>query len=306
MTPSREYRPLRLAAALLGGVLACACGWLPAGTPKVVAHRFGSGNWPQNSRTALRGALSRGYLGVEFDLGLTKDGVPVIEHDPFLNPARCTRADGSAIEGEILIKDLTLDELIAGYRCGGIPDPQHPEAQVVADTLLTLDEVLLELDGHPDVTLHLDVKYEPGLTLDAGVFAEAIIGRLEAAHLPNPWYISCAEPAGIAAFKARGASEVIMTLPRVPRGQSEILNAIGFEVLSQLGVADALSIARSAGATGLNIAYQVADRRLLEAARSEGLSVHVWTPNSPALLGTYCAWPADAVITDYPERAPCL
>lgn len=305
MSASSNHRCTRAAALVLLGSLASACGLVDAGDPRVLAHRFG-GSWPQNSRMGLRDAVARGYPGLEFDLVLTRDRVPVITHDASLSPELCTQADGTRLAAAIPIKDLSLAELQAGYRCGGLPDPTLPQAQVAEDTLLTLDELIDLVTGAPDLTLHFDVKYEPGLTLDAEAFADEILGRWRASGLPNAWYLSSSEPEEVKALRDRGAESVILTLPYVARGDSSTLSGLGFELLAQLGVEDAISRARKAGASGLNIAYQVTDRRIVDAARQQGLTVHVWTPNSPALLDVYCRWPIDVLITDYPERAPCL
>src|SRR5690606_38950942 len=51
--------------------------------------------------------------------------------------------------------DLTYLELINGYRCGGIEDPETPGAEVVEDTHVTLAGLLIELIGHPEASLEL-------------------------------------------------------------------------------------------------------------------------------------------------------
>ena len=65
------------------------------------------------------------------------------------------------------------------------------------------------------------------------------------------------------------------------------------------------SIFRSSITLG-NSLGRLIDRRQVNAARSAGLNVQVWTPNSPELLEEYCKWPVSALITDYPELVPCL
>jgi glycerophosphoryl diester phosphodiesterase len=294
-------------ASLAAALLLSGCGALaPPGDPLLVAHRAGAGNWPENSRTAVRNAVAAGYAGIEFDLVLTSDRVPVLAHNPSLNVELCARADGSALGAEpIYLKDLTLQELLAGYRCGGLADPLHPSAQVLADTHLTLDELIAEVTGHPDLLLHFDVKFEAGKTLDATTFADEILGRWRAAGLPNPWYMSSSQPEFIEVATGRGA-RVSYTLPRPIPGAGSTGNAVVGELLGKLGLADQIGLARQSGATGLNVAYQVVDRAVIDAARREGLTVQVWTVNEPALLDFYCRWPIDVLITDYPERAPCL
>jgi glycerophosphoryl diester phosphodiesterase len=295
------------AAALAAGLLLCGCGVLaPTGNPMLVAHRAGAGNWPENSRTAVRGSVAANYPAIEFDLVLTKDRTPVLSHDPSLSTTLCTRADGSALLAEpVYLKDLTLAELWGGYRCGGVPDPASPSAQVVADTHLSLDELLNEVSTRPGMLLHLDVKFEPGHTLDAEIFADEIIDRMRAPWVQNPWYMSSAQPEFIQAARARGAP-VSYTLPRNFPGLGSTASAVVDEVLGKMGVADLIGLARQTGATGLDLAYQIADRAVVDAARREGLSVQIWTLNEAALLEQYCRWPVDQVITDYPERAPCL
>lgn len=69
---------------------------------KNIAHRGFSGQYPENTLLAFRKALEAGADGNEFDVHLSRDGVPVIHHDEKLN--RTTDGTG-------LIGDYTFDEL---------------------------------------------------------------------------------------------------------------------------------------------------------------------------------------------------
>ncbi len=68
----------------------------------VIAHRGFSSQYPENTMLAFERALALGADGAEFDVQLTKDGIPVVFHDESLK--RITGDDQ-------LIKDLTLREL---------------------------------------------------------------------------------------------------------------------------------------------------------------------------------------------------
>jgi glycerophosphoryl diester phosphodiesterase len=48
---------------------------------------------------------------LELDIQLTRDGVPVVYHDAKLNPARCVREDGGAVERR-RISEMRLDEVL--------------------------------------------------------------------------------------------------------------------------------------------------------------------------------------------------
>jgi glycerophosphoryl diester phosphodiesterase len=69
---------------------------------KAIAHRGFSSRYPENTLLAFERALDLGADGAEFDVQLSRDGVPVVIHDESL-----LRTAGD----ERLVKDLTLEEL---------------------------------------------------------------------------------------------------------------------------------------------------------------------------------------------------
>lgn len=71
--------------------------------PRVIAHRGGGGLAPENTLAALRHARNLGFEGVEFDVKLTADDVPVLFHDDTLE--RTT--DGSGPLADVLFDVLT-------------------------------------------------------------------------------------------------------------------------------------------------------------------------------------------------------
>lgn len=71
----------------------------------VTAHRGASGCFPENTLLAMRKAVAMGADMLEFDLRVSKDGIPVLLHDQTLN--RTSDLDGKP-------EDFTLEQL----RCG--------------------------------------------------------------------------------------------------------------------------------------------------------------------------------------------
>jgi glycerophosphoryl diester phosphodiesterase len=57
---------------------------LAADGPYLIAHRGGivDDRHPENSPGAIQAAINRGYWMVELDIRQSKDGVPVVQHDP--------------------------------------------------------------------------------------------------------------------------------------------------------------------------------------------------------------------------------
>lgn len=68
----------------------------------IQAHRGASAYAPENTLAAFRLAAEMNADGVELDVHLTKDGVPVVNHNSYVN-------DTSDGKGEI--KDMTFDEI---------------------------------------------------------------------------------------------------------------------------------------------------------------------------------------------------
>src|SRR6266508_4424456 len=69
---------------------------------RIYAHRGASATEPENTLRAFRRALDIGAEGIEFDVHLTADRVPVVIHDR--NVARTTNGRGN-------VDELTLAEL---------------------------------------------------------------------------------------------------------------------------------------------------------------------------------------------------
>lgn len=80
--------------------------------PLKIAHRGGSGLWPENTLGAFERAIDMGAEGIELDVHLTKDGVLVVHHDESLKPAIARGRNGEWLTRPTpLIKDLTFEEL---------------------------------------------------------------------------------------------------------------------------------------------------------------------------------------------------
>ncbi|RIK22153.1 MAG: glycerophosphodiester phosphodiesterase, partial [Anaerolineae bacterium] len=78
--------------------------WLTADRPLIIGHRGASADAPENTLAAFALALEQNADGIELDVQLSADGVPVIIHDDDVD--RTTDGAGR-------VHDLTLAELRA-------------------------------------------------------------------------------------------------------------------------------------------------------------------------------------------------
>ena len=121
---------------------------LDPGRRPVIGHRGDRAHAPENTIASLRQAVAKGADALEFDLHLSKDGVPVLMHDPTLD--RTTDARGA-------VRDRTVAELQqadAGARCvpvGGSGFPWRGQGVRIP----TLEETL---DAIPDLPLIIEMK----------------------------------------------------------------------------------------------------------------------------------------------------
>src|SRR5438045_8084269 len=112
---------------------------VPSRRVEIIAHRGLPRAHPENSLPGFAAALALGVDGIELDVQLTADGVPVVHHDP--QPGR-PAVDGAPLSGRS-IDSLTHAELAAHELSPGVGVP-------------TLDEVLALVDGR--ATLYVEVK----------------------------------------------------------------------------------------------------------------------------------------------------
>ena len=63
--------------------------------PRIIAHRGGGALAPENTLAAIRKAAEMGFGGVEFDVMLSADAVPVVIHDETLERIESTFWRGS-------------------------------------------------------------------------------------------------------------------------------------------------------------------------------------------------------------------
>ncbi len=105
-----------------------------------MAHRGGAGETAENTRTGFEYAVSLGYIYLESDIQVARDGVAVLFHDPKLD--RTTRATGS-------ISDYTWEQLRRVSTDAGV------------DQIMRVDEAL---SSFPAQKFNLDLKCEAAVS----------------------------------------------------------------------------------------------------------------------------------------------
>jgi glycerophosphoryl diester phosphodiesterase len=178
---------------LLGPLSSFALAQPLASTFDLEGHRGARGLAPENTLAAFRRALDIGVTTIETDVGVTRDGIPVISHNPNLVPELVRDASGRWLTAPgPSIHSLTLDELRRDDIGRVNPATKYaldfPEQRASdGERFPTLREVLqLVAAAKRPVHVNIETKLTPdnaGDTVDAATFVRLILDEVRAAKL---------------------------------------------------------------------------------------------------------------------------
>ncbi len=140
-----------------------------------IGHRGFPARFPENTVPSLVGALEQGAAGVEFDIQVSRDGVPVVLHDEDL--LRTAGINRRAAE-------LDVAELLAT----SVHEPLRFGDRFLETPIATLARVVDELARYPAAYVFAEIKHEVFSTTSREQFAEAVATELK--RLPKAVIIS--------------------------------------------------------------------------------------------------------------------
>jgi glycerophosphoryl diester phosphodiesterase len=289
---------------------------IAAGAFDLQGHRGARGLAPENTLAAFRRAIEIGVTTLETDMGVTKDDVVVISHEPALYPP-LVRLDGAWLrEPGPPIRTLTLGEL-ARYDVGRT-DPatpygkNFPEQQAAdGERFPTLDQVLA-LAKSAGVRVNIETKITPtsgASVADPESFAKLVVDRVAAAGMERRATVQSFDWRTLAAVKRLNPAieTVCLTNEGGPNDTVAPRDGVpspwfgGLKLDDYRGSVPALVAAAGCAAWSPN--FQALTRERLADAKARGLRVVPWTVNSPADMARLVDWGVDGLITDYPDRA---
>jgi glycerophosphoryl diester phosphodiesterase len=234
------------------------------GRTLVIGHRGAMGYRPENTMPSFEHALALGADCVEFDVHLTRDGVPVVIHDETVD--RTTNGNGP-------VREHSLSEL-QRLDAGAWFSPEYAGARIP-----TLDEVLewARLSG-----MAVDVEIKNAPIYYVGIEAKVVDALRHADMI---------EQAIVSSFDHQAVRLV---------GQLDSEVTLG--VLYGARPADAgLCLAEQVGATVLlpHVAYARADD--VRIAHAAGLAVVPWTTSDAERICELIAMGIDGVCSNHPD-----
>ncbi len=272
-------------------------------------HRGARALAPENTLAGFRRALALGVDTIELDIAVTADLIPVISHDPALNPD-ITRGPGGAWldRSGPLIATLTLDQLrgfdVGRIRPGSAYAQRFPRQQPADGARIPTLAEALALD--PAVRFNIELKLMPehrDWTVAPQQMAELVLAVVDAA--------GAVSRVTIQSFDWRPMQQLARLRPEVALGfLTEPATVAAVELWWGVGLRDrsvpqavAEAAAGAAGRVTWTADHESLTPELLQEAHALGLRVLPWTVNEPADMARLIGWGVDGLITDAPDVA---
>ncbi len=283
-------------------------------------HRGARGLRPENTLAAFSFAMATGVTTLETDLAVTKDGVLVISHDPFLNPDVVREPDGHwlATRGPP-IHSLTLAELVR-YDIGRldpasrvrtiVPRAAGGRRPAIPDARAAL-RARQGRDADP-VRLNVETKIAPDgsfATVDAETFAALTVDAIRKAGLERDVTIQSFDWRTLIAAKKR-APEIGTVCLTIETERDDTVKRRADTPSPWLGGLDLRAVdgslprlVKAAGCATWSPFWRNLTKANVAESHALGLTVLPWTVNDPRDMARLIDDGVDGLITDYPDRA---
>lgn len=231
--------------------------------PKVLAHRGGGTLAPENTLAGIRCGLAYGFRAVEFDVMLSKDGIPVLMHDPDF---------GRTVRGAGKVCETTAAELVRmdagawfGTEFAGEPVPTYEQA--------------VHFCKENGIWMNVEIKPSPGAELETGKVVGEVTRRLfDSGDARLPLFSS---------FSFEALAEAQAAAPGIPRGL--LADVIPPDWHDRLQALEAVAL-------HTNHKHLLPERA--RAVKQAGYGLFCYTVNTPERAREILSWGVDAFCTD--------
>lgn len=244
--------------------------------PLIIGHRGASATAPENTLAAFSRALADGADGIEFDVRLSRDHIPVVIHDDSL------RRTGLV---DRLVANLTAAELQQSDVSQWFNERQV-ERCGYDDRIPTLSRVL-SLISSSEAIAYLEMKSD---ARGARLLADAVAKEIKFAGLADRIVVSSFDLAVV---------EMIKQIDPVVRTAALFEPKISNPVLS-VRPRHMIERAQQISVDEIALHYSLASPRIVAAAQQRGLDVVVWTVDDRSWVERAASMGVKALITNIP------
>lgn len=269
-------------------------------------HRGCRGLRPENTLEAFEHALEIGVTTLELDTVITADRVIVVSHDRSLNPQK-VRIDDSFINEEILIKDLTYEEL-SKYDVGVMRSDYfwQRQKQIPGAKIPRLEDVFIlvkeyEESNNRKVMLNIETKIspsDPDESYPPEEFVDMLLELIEEYEMESNVIIQSFYWKTIMLVKEKNPSiKTAALLNSNTMLSTKWLNGLKF---ASFGF-DVGKLVKASGADYFSPRYTDCSDVWIEKSHEQGIPVIPWTINDKKIMRDFIEKGVDGIITDYPD-----
>ncbi|MCT1575972.1 glycerophosphodiester phosphodiesterase [Oceanobacillus kimchii] len=235
---------------------------------KIIAHRGASKYAPENTRASFELAYQMNADGIETDVQLSKDGIPVLFHDEKIK--RTARKRG-------YIQEYTYNELKTMDVGSWFGNEYNGEF------IMSLEEFLLWIADKP-LLLHLELKNNQ---IDYPHLEILTYNLVERYGLLDRTFFSTFSTRSIQRLNKISTDTNIGWLTNKSRHQLPLFS-------------------RSLGANAIHIKYRLLQPKLVQQAKTENMPLRVYTVNKLKHIHLCFQYKCDSIFTDVPDVAKTI
>ena len=244
--------------------------------PLIIGHRGASSQAPENTLASFSLALANGADGLEFDVRLAADGKPVVIHDDTLLRTAGRRE---------LVRDLSSEQL-RHIDVGSWFDMKHGTKQFGDQTVPSLDE-LFQLCSTSHALLYLEMKSEPR---DRDALVKACATSIQEHDFVDRVIAESFDLTAVADIKKR-----------IPTLRTASLFEPTLQTAPLLVRQRLVTKARAVNSEQVALHHKLARKNIVQGILNAGMSVVVWTVDTPDWIQKARTLNIDALITNDPS-----
>ena len=281
---------------------------------KIYGHRGARGDLPENTLDSFNFLFENKISAFETDILISRDLVPVINHDFRLNPALTRNSDGNWIENDdIKIFDLTYEQL-SKFKIGSIDKKSKYGKRF--DDQKSLGEInipklsdLLELASNnisDDLIINLEIKSTPveeNLTPSPDAMAKLITNEVNKTELKDKVIYSSFDWRVLREIKNINHQSSRAYLTSELKGKVYDKSPwLDFMPLYDSDSRELPRLIKTLGGEAWHPKHKDINKDMVRISHEEGLPVNVWTVNEKYEMLRMIEYGVDGIITDYPLR----
>ena len=281
---------------------------------KIYGHRGARGDLPENTLDSFNFLFQNKISAFETDILISRDLIPVINHDFRLNPALTRNSDGNWIENDdIKIFDLTYEQL-SKFKIGSIDKKSKYGRRF--DNQKSLGEInipklsdLLELASNnisDDLIINLEIKSTPveeNLTPSPDAMAKLITNEVNKTELKDRVIYSSFDWRVLREIKNINHQSSRAYLTSELKGKVYDKSPwLDFMPLYDSDSRELPRLIKTLGGEAWHPKHKDINKDMVRISHEEGLPVNVWTVNEKYEMLRMIEYGVDGIITDYPLR----